>query len=109
MASDLVRIVYAAGALIAPFDQPDDDRLIAELLECYGELELGLGPLQARVRLVAARGRRTCTQCGERLRRMVCVRQSHRWCLSCFKNVARRGRYDGSVDVAARSAAPAPG
>ncbi len=109
MASDLVRIVYAAGALIAPFDQPDDDRLIAELLECYGELELGLGTLQARVFLVTARSRRTCTQCGERLRRMVCVQQSRRWCLSCFKKVARPGRYDRSAVLAARSAAPAPG
>ncbi len=109
MASDLVRIVYAAGALIVPFDQPDDDRVIAELLECYGELELGLGKLQARVRLVAARSRRTCTQCGDRLRRMVCVQQSRRWCLSCFKRVGRPGRYDRSADLAARSAVPTPG
>ncbi len=85
MIDDLVRIVYPGGALIVPFDEPDNGRLLAELLERYGEVELGLGVLQARVQPVPTHSGGTCTLCGERLRRMMCVQQSRHVCLRCFK------------------------
>ncbi len=89
---DPVRVVYAAGAVMVPADEPGDARLLAELLDWYGEAELAVGRLQARVYPLPAGSRRTCAQCGRRLRHMMCVQPARRLCLPCFKRAARRRR-----------------
>jgi hypothetical protein len=86
--SNLARISYPGGALIIPLESPDDGELIHELVDYYGEVELALGGVLARIHLPKARNTPGCMQCCQHLHRLVCVLRARTLCLRCFKAAA---------------------
>jgi hypothetical protein len=86
--SNLARISYPGGALIIPLESPDDGELIHELVDYYGEVELALGGVLARIHLPKGRNTPGCMQCCQRLHRLVCVLRARNLCLRCFKAAA---------------------
>ncbi|MFI5397445.1 MAG: hypothetical protein ACHQ9S_18050 [Candidatus Binatia bacterium] len=86
--SNLARISYPGGALIIPLESPDDGELIHELVDYYGEVELALGGVLARIHLPKGPNTPGCMLCCQRLHRLVCVLQARNLCLRCFKAAA---------------------
>jgi hypothetical protein len=90
--SNLARISYPGGALIIPLESPDDGELIHELVDYYGEVEMALGGVSARIHRLEGRNTPACMQCCQRLYSLVCVLRARELCLRCFKAAAASKR-----------------
>lgn len=86
---DMAWISYASGVLTVPLDGRDDEALIYELVDCYGEVKVSLGSTLAQVQMVEGYGGGDCMRCGRRLQHLVCVLDVGKSCVPCFKALAK--------------------
>ena len=100
MNNSTARIAYDGGQLHVPATDAYDRQLLLEHVACstglYGEVQLAMDGVVARVQPRTEGAPRRCTRCARPIPRLVFVLGSHALCGGCFIVVANMGRVRSS-------------